>query len=169
MKLPCFDWSSWTLPRTAWIQVEVTTRCNAACIYCPRTAYRDAWHDRSLSPATFRRLLPALKKTRLVHLQGWGEPFLHPDFFTLTAMAKEAGCRVSTTTNGMLLNAEKLLQVVASGLDLIAFSLTGLMERHDRARPGTSFRQVLSAIQTLNRLKARRPRHPADSYCLPAP
>jgi len=154
MKLPWPDFSSWVIPRTAWIQVEVTTRCNAACVYCPRTAYRDAWHDRSLSPATFRRLLPALKKTRLVHLQGWGEPFLHPDFFALTALAKEAGCRVSTTTNGMLLDAEKLRQVVASGLDLIAFSLTGLEELNDRARPGTSFRQVLSAIQTLNRLKA---------------
>jgi MoaA/NifB/PqqE/SkfB family radical SAM enzyme len=134
--------------------VEVTTRCNAACVYCPRTAYRDAWHDRSLSPAAFRRLLPALKKTRLVHLQGWGEPFLHPDFFTLTALAKEAGCRVSTTTNGMLLNEDKLRQVVASNLDLIAFSLTGLAEHNDRARPSTSFRQVLAAIQTLNRLKA---------------
>ena len=61
---------------------------------------------------------------------------------------------MSTTTNGTLLDAEKLRQVVASGLDLIAFSLTGLEERHDRARPGTSFRQVLAAIQTLNRLKA---------------
>ncbi len=154
MKLPWPDLSSWSLPRTAWIQVEVTTRCNAACVYCPRTAYRDAWQDRSLSLAVFRRLLPALRKTRLVHLQGWGEPFLHPDFFTLIALAKAAGCRVSTTTNGMLLNGEKLRQVVASGLDLIAFSLTGLEESHDRARPGTSFRQVLEAIQNLNRLKA---------------
>ena len=154
MKMPRLDLSSWFLPRTAWIQVEVTTRCNAACVYCPRTAYRDAWQDRSISPAAFRRLLPALRKTRLVHLQGWGEPFLHPDFFSLTALAKTAGCRVSTTTNGTLLDNEKLRQVVASGLDLIAFSLTGLEERHDRARPGTSFRQVLAAIQTLNRLKA---------------
>ncbi len=154
MKLPWLDKRSWSIPRTAWIQVEVTTRCNAACVYCPRTCYRHAWRDRSLTQATFRRLLPALKKTGLVHLQGWGEPFLHPDFFTLAAMAKEAGCQVSTTTNGMLLNSEKLRKVVASGLDIIAFSLTGLMERHDCARPGTSFRQVLAAIQTLNRLKA---------------
>jgi MoaA/NifB/PqqE/SkfB family radical SAM enzyme len=154
MKLHWPSFISRSIPRTAWIQVEVTTRCNAACVYCPRTAYRDAWHDRSLSPATFQRLLPALKKTRLVHLQGWGEPFLHPGFFTLTAQAKAAGCRVSTTTNGMLLHAEKLRQVVDSGLDIIAFSLTGLEERHDRARPGTSFRQVLGAIETLNRLKA---------------
>jgi MoaA/NifB/PqqE/SkfB family radical SAM enzyme len=158
MKLPWLDWSTWFIPRIDWIQLEVTTRCNAACVYCPRTAYRDAWRDRSLSLATFRRLLPALKKTRLVHLQGWGEPFLHPDFFTLTAMAKEAGCRVSTTTNGMLLDEDRLRQVVASGLDIIAFSLTGLKAGHDRARPGAIYRQVLSAIQTLNRLKAREGR-----------
>ena len=53
----------------------------------------------------------------------------------------------------LALYLERLRQVVASGLDL-RFSLTGLEERNDRARPGTSFRQVLAAIQTLNRLKA---------------
>jgi MoaA/NifB/PqqE/SkfB family radical SAM enzyme len=158
MKLPWLDWQSWLLPRTAWTQVEVTTRCNAACIYCPRTAYRDAWQDRSLSLDAFRGLLPALRKTRLVHLQGWGEPFLHPDFFTLVALAKGAGCRVSTTTNATLLNEENLRQAVASGLDFIAFSLAGLEDRHDRARPGASFRQVLSAIQTLNRIKVEEGR-----------
>jgi len=136
----------------------VTTRCNAACIYCPRTAYRDVWQDRSLSLAAFRLLMPALRKTRLVHLQGWGEPFLHPDFFTLVALAKEAGCQVSTTTNGMLLHAENLLHIMESGLDIIAFSLTGLKEGHDHSRPGASFRQVLSAIQTLHRLKDREGR-----------
>jgi MoaA/NifB/PqqE/SkfB family radical SAM enzyme len=154
MKLAWPDFSSWSLPRTDWIQVEVTSRCNAACFYCPRTAYGGAWQDRLLSLAAFQRLLPALKKTRLVHLQGWGEPFLHPDFLALTAMAKEAGCRVSTTTNGMLLDEARLRQVVNSGLDVIAFSMTGLEESHDRARPGTSFRKVLEAIQSLNRLKA---------------
>jgi MoaA/NifB/PqqE/SkfB family radical SAM enzyme len=155
MKLPWLDWRSWSLPRTAWIQVEVTTRCNAACVYCPRTAYRDVWHDRSISLAAFRRLLPAIRKTRRVHLQGWGEPFLHPDFFSLVALAKAAGGQVSTTTNAMLLQEEKLRQVVESGLNLIAFSLAGLEDRHDRARPGASFKQVLAAIQTLTRLKAR--------------
>jgi MoaA/NifB/PqqE/SkfB family radical SAM enzyme len=153
MKLPWFDFSSWSIPRTAWIQVEVTTRCNAACVYCPHTAYRDVWQDRFLSLAAFRRLWPALKKTRLVHLQGWGEPFLHPDFFSLAALARQAGCRVGTTTNGMLLDDEKLRQVVESGLDFIAFSLAGVGENHDRARPGTSFRKILDCIQNLNRLK----------------
>jgi MoaA/NifB/PqqE/SkfB family radical SAM enzyme len=154
MKLSWFDVSSWSIPRTAWIQVEVTSRCNAACVYCPHTVYRDVWQDRFLSLAAFRRLWPALKKTRLVHLQGWGEPFLHPDFFSLAALARQAGCQVGTTTNGMLLDDEKLQQLVGSGMDFIAFSLAGVGENHDRARPGTSFRKILDCIQNLNRLKA---------------
>jgi len=154
MNMPWPDLGSWFIPRLAWIQVEVTTRCNAACVYCPHTAYRDAWSDRLLSLDAFRRLLPAFKKTRLVHLQGWGEPFLHPDFFTLAALARQAGCRVGTTTNGMPLDEAKLRQVMDSGLDILAFSLAGLEESHDRARPGTSFKKVLEGIRTLNRLKA---------------
>jgi len=153
MKLPRFDFSSWSIPRTAWIQVEVTTRCNAACVYCPHTIYREAWQDRLLSLAAFRRLWPAMKKTRLVHLQGWGEPFLHPDFFSLAALARQAGCQVGTTTNGMLLDEGKLRQALASGMDFIAFSLAGWGEHHDRVRPGTSFRKIVACIQELNRLK----------------
>jgi MoaA/NifB/PqqE/SkfB family radical SAM enzyme len=154
MKLPWPDLSSWSLPQTAWIQVEVTTRCHAACIYCPRTAYRSVWHDRLLPLDAFKCLLPALKKTRLVHLQGWGEPFLHPDFFKFAAVARSAGCRVSTSTNGMLLDEAKLWQLIASGIDTVAFSLAGVETTHDRCRPGTRFDKVLEAVRNLNRLKA---------------
>ena len=87
-------------PRLDWIQVEVTTHCQAACWYCPHTVYRDHWDSRHLDPATWRGILPALKRARLVHLQGWGEPLLHPDFFTLVSQAKAVGCQVGTTTNG---------------------------------------------------------------------
>lgn len=154
MKFPWLDWGSWSLPHTAWIQVEVTTRCNAACIYCPRTAYGDAWQNRIFTLEAFRLLLPALRKTSLVHLQGWGEPFLHPDFFKMVALARAAGCRVSTTTNGMLLDEEKLRLVMDSEIDIVAFSLAGIEAAHDRSRPGTSFHKVLECIQALNRLKA---------------
>lgn len=155
MKLSWLTLGAWSIPKTAWIQVEVTTRCNAACVYCPRTVYRGVWPDRVFPLEAFRLLLPALRKTGLVHLQGWGEPFLHPDFFKMAALARDAGCRVSTTTNGMLLDEEKLRLLLDSKVDTIAFSLAGIEASHDRVRPGTSYRKILEVIQTLNRLKAQ--------------
>jgi MoaA/NifB/PqqE/SkfB family radical SAM enzyme len=147
------DFLSRVLPRAGWIQVQVTSCCHAACRYCPHTVYRDTWQSRHLPLATFQRLAPALPRKQLVYLQGWGEPFLHPDFFAMVALAKEAGCRVGTTTNGMLLDTRKTYALVKSGLDVIAFSLAGIKERNDAVRQGTSFAQVLSAIEALNRVK----------------
>ncbi len=140
-------------PRFDWIQVEATTYCNAACVYCPHTVYQDSWANRHLALETFRKLLPPFSKTRLVYLQGWGEPFLHPDFFTMVALAKDAGCRVGTTTNGMLLDDGKIRRLVESGLDLVAFSLAGVDGDNDNRRRGTRLDHVLSVIETLNRTK----------------
>lgn len=140
-------------PTFDWIQVEVTSACNAACIYCPRTVYRGVWEDRHLPLDTFRKLGPVFEKTRHVHLQGWGEPFLHPDFFDMVAIAKAAGWWVGTTTNGMLLNRDRITRTIESGLDIVAFSLAGTGEKNDVIRKGTSLKKVLEAIRALDRAK----------------
>lgn len=139
--------------RFDWIQVEATTYCNAACVYCPHTVYQDSWANRHLTLETFRKLLPPFAQTRLVYLQGWGEPLLHPDFFTMVAMAKNAGCRVGTTTNGMLLDDGQIRRLVECGIDLVAFSLAGVDGDNDIRRRGTRLDHVLSVIETLNRTK----------------
>lgn len=145
-----------SLPRWDWVQVEVTSNCNAACEYCPRTAYRGRWTNRTLPLETFRRLQPFLNRIAMVHLQGWGEPLLHPDFFTLVDLAREAGCRVGTTTNGLLLDTDRITRLVNSGMDTIALSLAGTGPRNDLIRRGTRLERVLEVIQNLNREKKRR-------------
>jgi MoaA/NifB/PqqE/SkfB family radical SAM enzyme len=150
--------SSLFAPSFDWIQVEVTSCCNAACLYCPRTVYRDLWRDHHLALETFKRLAPAFQKTRHVHLQGWGEPFLHPKLFEMVAMAKAAGCRVGTTTNGMLLNPKIIEQIIESGVDILAFSLAGTDERNDTIRKGTRMTKVIEAMRALNWEKRERKR-----------
>jgi len=145
----------WFGPRFDWIQVEVTSDCPAACRYCPRTAYRTLWQDRYLSLESFRRIQPAFARAQMVYLQGWGEPLLHPDFFTMAALAQAAGCRVGATTNGMLLNPERIASLVAAGLDVVALSLAGTDVHNDAIRRGTRLEQVLEAIRALDREKRR--------------
>ena len=147
--------SMFSSPRD-WIQVEVTTHCNAACVYCPRTVLGDRWPNEHMSLSTFRRLLPELHRTPMVHLQGWGEPFLNPEFFHMVALAKKAGCRVGTTTNGMLLREEVIAKLVACQVDTVAFSLAGLDETNNTIRRGTSLARVMEAIRALREERERR-------------
>jgi molybdenum cofactor biosynthesis enzyme MoaA len=61
-------WPFSALPRLDWLQVEISSFCNAACCYCPRTLFRERWQDRLFELDRFRRLLPVCKKTKLVFL-----------------------------------------------------------------------------------------------------
>lgn len=152
------------MPQLDWMQIEVTTRCNAFCHYCPRTTYRTLWDNRDLSLETFRTLLPVIADTKMIHLQGWGEPFLHPHLFEMIARAKKTGCKVGTTTNGMLLDRREIDRLVKSGIDHVAFSMTGIAEKNDLARNGTQFSQILRAISDLAaQKKALRVETPAIS------
>jgi MoaA/NifB/PqqE/SkfB family radical SAM enzyme len=140
-----------------WVQVEVTSRCNAACGYCPRTRFRESWQERTLPAELFDSLLPALGRARLVYLQGWGEPFLHPGLLSMARKAKAAGCMVGTTTNGMLLGERLLEEIVDSGLDILTFSLAGTRpETNDTLRRGTSMDKVLAVMERLQRIKSER-------------
>jgi MoaA/NifB/PqqE/SkfB family radical SAM enzyme len=102
-----------------------------------------------------QNLIPAFVKTDLVHLQGWGEPFTHPDFFDMLRVTKKAGCMVGTTTNGSLLSREKIEALVLEDLDLIGFSLAGVDEKNDSIRRGTSIRETLQCIDEIHRAKAK--------------
>ena len=140
-------------PRLDWIQVEVSSFCNAECVYCPHTEYRNNWQNRIFPVELFRSLIPAFAKTKLVYLQGWGEPFTHPDFIEFLRIAKKSGCMVGTTTNGMLLNPEKISELIDEGIDIICFSLAGVDEKNDSIRRGSRVSQVLKCIEDIHRIK----------------
>jgi len=143
-------------PSLDWIQVEVTSHCNAACVYCPHDAFRDHWENRHIPLELFESLLPAFRRAGLVFLQGWGEPLLHPEFERLVRLCKSQGCRVGTNTNGTLLDADKASRLVDLGLDVLAFSLCGTSnEKNDAVRRGTSLEAVRRAIRAVRAARAK--------------
>ena len=135
------------------IQVEVTSVCPGRCVYCPHTTQAGYWRSRHMEAATFARLWPLMQESGRVHLQGWGEPFLHPRFMDFAALARKAGCRVSTTTCGLRMDETLAGQIVESGIDIVAFSLVGTDEASNAPRAGVPFSRVREAVRTLQRVR----------------
>jgi MoaA/NifB/PqqE/SkfB family radical SAM enzyme len=138
------------------VQVEVTSRCPGRCGYCPHTTQYRHWVSRDMDMDTFERLWPLMRRAGRVHLQGWGEPLLHPAFFDMAGLARKAGCAVSTTTCGLRMNTEIAAKLVKSGMDIIAFSLAGSDAQSNASRTGVDFEQVCEAISTLQAVRRER-------------
>ena len=66
------------------VNVELTKKCNASCITCPREAIKKTG-DMNLK--TFELILKRVyqdrEKISMVNLSGYGETILHKDFFKI--------------------------------------------------------------------------------------
>lgn len=143
------------------LQVEVTSRCAGRCVYCPHTTAGTSWKSRHMPDEVFAALWPFLRGAQRAHLQGWGEPLLHPRFLDYVALARRAGCAVSSTSCGLRMDAELAQKLAQSGMDLLAFSLVGTDEASNDARAGVPFARVCASVRQL-RAAIREAGRPAD-------
>jgi len=147
-------------PTLDWVQVEVTTLCNGACIYCPRSLMGNRWANKQMPIDLFHNLIPFLKYTDMVYLQGWGEPLLNNDIFEMIRICKDRGKRTGFTTNGMLLTEDTIRKLVDLELDIIGISLVGTTApTHNQIRKGTDFNKLVSNLELLCKIKAERKTH----------
>ncbi len=148
MRLP--SWWKFSGRRFDAVQVEVTSRCPLRCTMCPRTALADIWPDADLPWDAYVRLARAFPAIRHVHLQGWGEPLLHPRLFEMITLAKAARCRVGLTTNGTLLTPDARTHLLALGVDVLAVSIAGASdETHGTIRVGSHLGTILGNVRDL--------------------
>ncbi len=146
-----------TSPRLDWVQIEVTSHCNAACIYCPHTVIKERRQNGHFPLTLFRDLLPSLGHTNMVFLQGWGEPLLHPDLFEMVRLCKNEQKIVGFTTNGLLLNKKNIHTIVDLQVDILGVSFAGTTSTtHNRIRKGTDFDTAVAALEYLQRIKTEK-------------
>ena len=150
-----------------FITIEVTERCNLSCRAC-------AYHSPDLPVAVNNhpprdipyelvlRVCSEMKSSgglRLL-LIGHGEPLLHPRINDIIAAGKAAGLEVFLTTNGTLLDEERVRSLVALGLDNIQVSLwANSPEDYEHNHPGTPaamFDKVLRGVALLAKEKSAR-------------
>jgi MoaA/NifB/PqqE/SkfB family radical SAM enzyme len=117
----------------------------------------DRWYARNLDWGLYLRIAHAFKQIRFVHLQGWGEPLLHPRLFDMIKVAKDVGCRVGFTTNGTLLGPIACQRLLDLDLDLLAVSIAGATpQTHGAIRAGSDLTQVLDNLRCFLDLRAQR-------------
>ncbi len=140
------------------LYVEITTVCNLNCRMCVRHAWRDI--SGTMPSETFRLLIDqvgALPEPPTIHLGGFGEPTVHPDFLEFVQLAKTAGARVELTTNGSLLNRIIASALIDLQLDRLVVSIDGVSpEHHEDIRAGSSYQHVIESMRDLWRMKLRR-------------
>jgi len=138
------------------IQIEITSRCNAKCKMCPKTHLRD-WKSGDMHMETFSSISSFFRMANYIHLQGWGEPLLHPELETMIKMIKKAPSRCGFTTNGHLLFKERINRFIDMEVNIIAISLAGTNKAiHEAVRAGTDFTKIMENVEYLSNERKKR-------------
>lgn len=148
------DFSVNKLPEV--FRIEPASSCNLNCIHCP-TGLRKNKSLGVMSEEIFYKVFLILQeaKPRVVVMYHGGEPLINMHTFKWIKEIKKIGIGfVKIVSNGMLLNHEKAIQMIDSGLDCIEFSLDGnSAEENNFIRKGCDYSLVIKNIKGLISLK----------------
>ncbi len=116
------------------IQVEVSSLCNAKCIYCAHSKpdHGGVWQG-NMTMELFDKVICDIKefpqKPKLMETFMFGEPLINPLLPEMIARAKKENVveQIAFTTNGLLFTHDKVDELMkCGGVDIIRISLQGL-------------------------------------------
>jgi radical SAM enzyme (rSAM/lipoprotein system) len=133
---------------------ECTLRCNLRCLHCGSNCGIENSNDLPY-PAVVKELIKIKKmvgrKLPNVVITG-GEPLMRKDIEMFGSEISDLGYRWGLVTNGLLLDNERLTNLVKSGLSSITISLDGLKDSHNWLRNNDlSFDRTIKAINLVTK------------------
>jgi MoaA/NifB/PqqE/SkfB family radical SAM enzyme len=131
----------------AIFDVEVTNRCNAHCVMCPREKTpAQGLMDEAVFRQTVARAVEYGRVESFV-IGGLGEPLVHPAIVNFVRIAAQAGLRPSIITNAALLTKEKSQALIEAGLNNLNVSIGGLTpETYESVQRGLRWRQTYTNV-----------------------
>jgi MoaA/NifB/PqqE/SkfB family radical SAM enzyme len=145
------------------IYLEVSNVCDLRCVMCPRfsafnpdrkTGIREVDPGFVGSDPATDSLRPLLERALAVHVFGYGEPTIHPDFSNLISHVAQFDVLIDFFTNGMHLSGELARQVVELSVYRITLSFSGATrEDYESVYQGGEFDRVLAGLDRLQRTK----------------
>ena len=136
-------------PFPAGVDIELTSRCNASCSFCPRdqTPHQGLIDDRTFTAALeraveYRDALVELQRlepgyfdtsgdTIWLSFCGMGEPLLHPRVVEYVERAAAAGLRPIINTNAALLTPQLAEDLMDAGLKMACLNVGEIDEQYE--------------------------------------
>jgi radical SAM protein with 4Fe4S-binding SPASM domain len=147
----------------SFVQLEVTTKCNINCKLCLRNIDPARVIDSDMPLDLFESIIRQLKGGMCnISIVGMGEPLLHPEIFSMIRFIKQNDLQVSLIDNFTLMNREKSLALIDSGLDFLYVSFDNVSKREfEERRTGACFEKVVDNIKlflkTRNEANSKKP------------
>jgi radical SAM protein with 4Fe4S-binding SPASM domain len=136
-----------------YLQIEPVGQCNLRCTMCPIQFRQDGPPYGPPAFMDFNKytaLIDQFAGLETLHLQGLGEPTMHPRFFDMVRYAVERGIRVTTNSNMSLVQPRRADHWVTSGLDTLHVSIDGATaEMFERIRIRGHFDRVLRNVEAV--------------------
>lgn len=139
-----------------YIEVEITTNCNAACPQCFRN-HNGGKTIASLpkinwSLKDFQKAIPeeVIKQLKMIYFCGtYGDPLANKSITSMVRYIKQvnADCCVSIHTNGGV-GSKKTFQDLAEIVDSIAFGIDGLEDTNHIYRRNVKWSKLMSNVDT---------------------
>ncbi len=133
--------------------VETTSRCNLKCPMCPRQL--SDYPAADMDPQLFEQIVDEIRgESGLIFPWGLGEPLMNPDIFRMIRYCHEAGLYTVVSTNATMLNRERGMELIHSGLDNLIIAFDGTTpEVYEKYRVNASFEKVMSNVLEFLKLK----------------
>lgn len=145
------------------VMIENTNFCNANCVFCTHRKMERA--KGIIEFSLFRNIIDECKSLGInyITIYGFGEPLIDTNFPKKVEYAKSKGIeRVTTNTNGFLLDDKKSLEIINAGLDEICISIDAATSgTYKKIQRGLNFntveKNILSFIRLRDRLGQEKP------------
>lgn len=145
--------------------VDPASTCNFKCTFCPTgdpslIKGTGRWQGR-MDFDVYKKIIDDLKEfeqpLKVLRMYKEGEPLLHTRFADMVHYAKASGRvqYIDTTTNGYLLEPERVKPILEAGLDRINISVDGLSDQQflEFTRTKVNFKKFVENIQALYEMK----------------
>lgn len=157
---------SWILGKPATLSIEPTTSCNLRCPECPSGLRSFTRPTGMIEVSFFERIIQEnYQHLHYLHIYFQGEPYLHPHFAQLIAIAHKYRVYTATSTNAHYLTQSNVDKTLDSGLNQLIVSVDGItQEIYEDYRIGGNLQKVEDGIRRL--IQSRNSRNQAYPHVI---